>query len=309
MPERRGPRNRSIPIRGLTALFAGVVLGAVLVYAQEPRQRPEEPAGGPPRTGEQAPAPDGQAAVDPKLAERVAANMQASMKRLGRYCWRQQIVEEKITSSGGVSDSEERLEYVCHVDRVPIYKQLTINGKPTGQKAGDPWPEITDDANWRQQVQRAAQRHERYHQLIGQVPSAFNFAHVGEEMIEDRPVDIYHLTPKPGYRPVSRATEMLKHVEARAWVDRQAASVVRLEAAVLRDFNMWGGLALKVYKGGRYEIRQRPAGGVWLPYFAEERYRARVALFKHIGYHQRVERSEFMPSQLRSKKVTKARTD
>lgn len=231
--------------------------------------------------------------IDPALLAQVVANQQAAMKRLEEYCYRQTILEEKLNNQGGVVWGEQRDEVVCHCDGVPLYKQLVINGRPTGQRETDPWPVIRDDQNWQKQVRRAAEKSQRYAQIIAEVPKAFEFTLLGEEHFEERPAQVYQLTPKPGYRPISRPTEMLRHVSGRAWIDPASATLLRLVAQVQSDFDMWGGLVLKVRKGGAYEMRQRAVNGAWLPYYTEERWHARIALIKHLAQHVRLERSDF----------------
>ncbi len=236
------------------------------------------------------------AAPDASLITRIVANQQAAMKRLLQFCFRQRILEEKLRDDGRVKETEEREELVCHLDGVPLYKQLLINGQPTGQRKTDPWPDIRKDNNWQKQVQRAAKRHQRYQTMIGEVPKAIDFERVGERMVEGRRTVLYRLTPKPSYRSKSRATELLRHITALSWVDPESAHVVRFQAQVKRDFNVWGGVLLKVRQGATMEVRQRPVNGVWLPYFAEERWHARIGLIKNQGYHKRVERTDFRPA-------------
>ena len=185
---------------------------------------------------------------------------------------------------------------VCHLDGVPLYKQLLINGKPTDQRETDPWSPIHNNDNWQKQVRRAAKRHQRFQVMIGEVPKAIDFTRLSEQVVDGRRTVLYRLTPKPGYRSTSRATELLKHITALCWVEPESAHVVRVQAQVERDFNIWAGLLLKVRRGATLEMRQRPVNGLWLPYFAEERWHLRIGLVKHQGYHKRVERDEFRPA-------------
>ncbi len=243
--------------------------------------------------------PDGSSdGADPAWVARLAANQQAAMRRVAESCFRQHIIEEKLNSEDQIIRREERNELVCYREGVPLYKQLVINGRATGQRENDGWPPARADENWRKEVRRAAERAERFRQIIAEVPKAFDFTRLGEETVDGRPTVVYRLTPKPGYQATSRPTEMLKRVTGRAWVDAGSAHMVRLVAVVEQDFDLWGGLVLKVRKGGTYELRQKPMNGVWMPYFAEERWHARIALFKHLGHHLRAERTDFHPAAL-----------
>ena len=237
--------------------------------------------------------------ADPALVERLVQNQRAAMKRVEQYLFRQHALDERLNEDRSVKRREEREEIVCFYDGVPLYKQLVINGRATGQRETDPWPSIKRDENWRKQVRRFDERRARYDRIIAEVPKAFSFTFEGEEAVDGHPATVYRLTPKPGYRATSRETEMLKHVTARAWVDERAGHMLRLAATVERDFDMWGGLLLKVHKGATYELCQKPFQGMWLPYFAEERWSVRIGLFKFLGQHLRTERSDFRPNPLK----------
>ena len=236
------------------------------------------------------------AAADASLIPRMVANQQVTMMRLLEVCFRQRILEEKLHGDDRIKKQEEREELVCHLDGVPLYRRLAINGQPTGESETDPWPEIRKDDKWQKQVQRSAKRRQRLQEMIGEVRKAMDFTRLGERTVEGQRTVLYRLTPKPGYQSKSRATELLKHVTALSWVDPESANMVRFQAQVTSDFNVWGGLVLKVRRGATMEVRQKLIDGVWLPYFAEERWQARIGLIKHRGYHQRVERTDFHPA-------------
>ena len=242
------------------------------------------------------PAPAPRPVDDLAFFTRVAANQSSTLKRLETFCFHQKFLMEKLSGDGDVQRREQRVDLVCHYDGVPLYRFLVISGKPTGARDSDPWPGIKRDENWRKQVNRAAERRERFAELLAEIPKAFTFTEQSKEIVDGIPTTVYLLRPKPGYKPISRTTEMLKHVTGRIWIHHESAQLVRLSATVEEDFNLWGGLALKVYKGATYEIWQRPIKGVWLPVFAEERWRARIGLIKTTAQHQRTERYDFFPN-------------
>ena len=213
---------------------------------------------------------------------------------LQRHCYVQRILQEEPGDDPG-RKREERLEEVCFREGVPIYKQLVINGRPTGRKAEDPFPPPGNPEDWRKRVERVRETRKRDRELMGQVERAFRFQYVAESALEERPVWVVDLVPRPEYQATSRATEMLKHVAVRIWVDQETHHLAMLRARVESDFNIWGGLVAKVRRGGTFELRLKPFQGVWLPYFQELRWEIRIALVKNIGEHVRLERSDFRP--------------
>jgi hypothetical protein len=233
---------------------------------------------------------------DPAFINQLVAHQQQAMRALTNYCYQQSYLYEKLDDDDKVQRRDARLEVMCHDEGVPRSRALAIDGKPTGAKADDPWPPMARDENWKRRQREAAERSSRFQEIISEIPRAMIFTRVGEQVEDGRATTLYRLTPNPKYQPRSRTTELLKHVSGQAWLDLGAAQMVRVTAVVDSDFNLWGGLALRVFKGGSYELRQRPVNGVWLPWYAEERWHARIVLFKHIAQHQRIERSDFKPA-------------
>lgn len=213
-------------------------------------------------------------------------------ENLEKHCFLQRILKEPPGEESR-SRREERLEEVCFRQGTPVYKVLTINGKPTGNKAGEPLAPPANPNDWRKRVERAQERRKRNRELLEQVLQAFRFQAVAESVLEGRPVVVVDMAPRPEFQATSRTTEMLKHVKGRIWIDRQTHHTMLFKAVVDSDFNIWGGLMAKVRRGATFELRQKPFNGVWFPYFQETRWEARVALVKNIGEHERLERLDF----------------
>lgn len=269
----KGP---ALPIRFLLALLV-VTLTCTASQAK-------------PRSQNQLQAPDA------AFINRLVANQTTALKALENYCYHQDYLNEKLSETGEIQRRDQRFEILCHQEGGLRSRPLTIGGKPTGAHDEDPWPPLKKDSGWLNQRARLAERNKRWLEQVSEVPRAAIFTPIREEVIDGRTTTLFRLTPNPQYKPKTRVGEMLTHLSGQAWLDMREAQMVRMIVGNDSDFDLMGGLLLKVRKGGSFEMRQRPFNGVWLTWYQEERWHARIALVKNIGQHQRLERSGFKPA-------------
>lgn len=209
---------------------------------------------------------------------------------LSRHCFIMRIHQEE-PGEGPNRRKEDRLEQVCFRDGAPVYKYLEINGRPTGVKLEDPFP--PPDENWPRRAEKVREGRKTQIDVMQQCLKAFNFSYVADAVIDGRAATVIDVKPNPHYQAVSRTTEMLKSVTGRVWIDKQTGYLLKGQATTFRDFRLWGGLLIKIKEGAHFEIRQKPFGSTWLPYFLEQRWEGRVAMVKKIGDHYRLERFDF----------------
>jgi hypothetical protein len=135
--------------------------------------------------------------------------------------------------------------------------------------------------------------HER-NELVSELRKAYIFAWQGREVRNGRPVVKFHMEPNPSYQPTSTKTEMFSHAKATVWVDEHTSHVVRLEVELISDIPFYGGLAAKVYRGGKMVIEQSEVEpGVWLPSLYQYDFSFRKFIFPS-EYHERVEASHYV---------------
>ena len=123
-----------------------------------------------------------------------------------------------------------------------------------------------DDPRQKKAVEKARKRARERAELTDAVLQAFTFTWLGRESRSGRAAAKLLLEPNPDYHPVSRNAALFKRVRATAWVEESSAQLMRIEAEMIRDFSIGGGLVGKVYRGGRFVMDQAEvAPGVWLP--------------------------------------------
>ena len=123
-------------------------------------------------------------------------------------------------------------------------------------------------------------RRERFQRSVQEIPDAFDFRLVGEEMVRTRPVYVIEALPHPGYQPVDRHSKLFTQVNARLWIDKTDFRWARVEAELL-DTLSFGWILLRIHAGSRVVLTQmREADGAWLPERTWYRVSFRVGLIK-----------------------------
>lgn len=123
-------------------------------------------------------------------------------------------------------------------------------------------------------------RRERFQRSVQEIPDAFDFRLVGEEMVRSRPVYVIEAVPHPGYQPVDRYSKLFTQVKAKLWIDKADFRWARIEAELL-DTMSFGWILLRIHAGSRVALTQvRGADGAWLPERTWYRVSFRVGLVK-----------------------------
>jgi hypothetical protein len=74
----------------------------------------------------------------------------------------------------------------------------------------------------------------------------------------------FTFTPKPGFSPPTRESQVYRGMTGTVWVSLKAERLVRIEGVLTKDVSFGWGIFGKLDKGGRYEIEQKQTSrGVW----------------------------------------------
>jgi hypothetical protein len=124
----------------------------------------------------------------------------------------------------------------------------------------------------------------RDHTVIQQMTAAFNFQLVGKRLVNGHNVYVIKATPRQGYKPVDRDSQVLTGMEGTLWIDQNTFQWVKVEAHVIHPVRIEGFLA-EVEPGTKFELEKRPVtGNIWLPSHYSMKSNAKVLLmFPHRG--------------------------
>jgi hypothetical protein len=114
--------------------------------------------------------------------------------------------------------------------------------------------------------------------------SAFDYQLVAKRRLNGFRVYVLTATPRHGYKPIDRDSEVLTGMEGTMWIDQKTFQWVKVEAHVIHPVRIEGFLA-EVEPGTRFEVEKRPiSGDIWLASRYSMRSNAKVLLlFPHRG--------------------------
>ena len=114
--------------------------------------------------------------------------------------------------------------------------------------------------------------------------SAFDFRLIGMRRLNGYRVYELKATPRPGYKPIDRDSEVLTGMEGTMWIDQKTFQWVKVEAHVIHPVKIEGFLAV-VEPGTRFEVEKRPVSSdIWLASHYSMSSNAKVLmLFPHRG--------------------------
>lgn len=175
------------------------------------------------------------------------------------------------------------------------YEQLTaVNGKNLSGAKQKEEQEKYENAATARQHESADQRSRRIakyqadrkrdHTLMQQMVSAFDYHLIGKRNLNGFRVYVLKATPRRGYKPIDRDSQVLIGMEGTMWIDQKTFQWVKVEAHVIHPVRIEGFLA-EVEPGTRFEVEKRPVtGNIWLASHYSMRANAKILLlFPHRG--------------------------
>jgi hypothetical protein len=141
--------------------------------------------------------------------------------------------------------------------------ELSSEGRGDGaEKPGDPSEPPGEQHRKIAQYEKERQRDQR---LIDEFTGAMNFTLAGTDVMNGRNVFVVEATPRSGYVPRSRETQVLSAARGRLWIDQVSFHFVKVQAEVFRPVMIVGVLA-RIEPGTRFELEETPVGdsGIWL---------------------------------------------
>lgn len=169
----------------------------------------------------------------------------------------------------------EKTYEVTMIAGSPYNKLIAMNGeKLSPVQAAQEDRKLAEETNRRRnessaakQKRIAAYQKERHqdHALMSEMVKAFDFKMSGEDTINGHRCFVLDATPKAGYNPPSRETQVLTGMRGTMWVDLQAYQWAKVHAEVFRPVT-FGLFFAQVKPGTQFTLEQNPVrGNLWLP--------------------------------------------
>jgi hypothetical protein len=147
----------------------------------------------------------------------------------------------------------DRTYSVTMLEGSPYERLIAVNGKnlsPAQQKGEQEKYEKTVAARQHESADQRSRRIAKYqaerkrdHALIRQMISAFDYRLVGRHTLNGFRVYVLKATPRRGYKPIDRDSEVLTSMEGTMWIDQKTFQWVKVEAHVIHPVRIESFLA------------------------------------------------------------------
>ena len=214
----------------------------------------------------------------------VVAATERKWQAQDRYTHVERDEDRRLDSDGQVKSINVDVSRIILFNGAPFEQFLEHNGRPLspqeeaqqGQKIEKQKHETPQDREER----LAKERENR--SLIRELPAAFEFQLIGEDVVNGRPAYVLQATPRPGYQPRGKYGRIFSKVEGRLWVDEQDLGWVRIEGQVIQPFSL-GVFLARVQRGSQIAMEQtRLADGIWMPARIDVRASAKLLFVKSL---------------------------
>jgi hypothetical protein len=176
----------------------------------------------------------------------------------------------------------------------PYQRLIEVNGHPLPAAEQKQEQEKYDKAVAERQHESPEKRSQRIAKyqverkrdrtLVEQMTIAFDFHLAGKRVLNGYKVYVLNATPRKGYKPPDRDSEVLTGMQGTLWIDQRTFQWVKVEAHVIRPVRIEGFLA-QVEPGTRFEVEKRPVTtDIWMATHFSMKSNAKVMLlFPHRG--------------------------
>jgi hypothetical protein len=226
------------------------------------------------------------------------------------YKIRDQIRE--LDPAGGVKSVHSTLDEVLYIGGKRYFRPLEKDGKPIASRQAKKEQAKLDraaaDASRLTQAEhdkRIADEERDIAKRRAQfkdVPDAYDFQFLGEDVIAGRAAYEISATPRAGFH--GELQGILRNLEGTLWIDKQDLNWVKFEAEVLKPFSL-GWFLARVGEGTHlsYEL-MRVNDELWVPKDVSLKAEARLALLKKVNVEQEITFSDYRKFQTDSRIVS-----
>jgi hypothetical protein len=214
----------------------------------------------------------------------IAATQRHWQERL-QYTYLERDANRRRDIDGRVKSEDVEISRTILVNDAPFEQFVERNGQPLSA-----WEERTQNEALdklkretpQQRTERVRQRQEETASLVLEVPKAFDFQFVGQEVINGRAAYVLHAIPHPGYQARGRYGRLFSKVEGKLWIDRQDLVWIKVDGQVIQPFST-GLFLVRLLRGSQITVEQtRVDDGIWMPVRVEVRAAAKIFMLKSL---------------------------
>ncbi len=216
------------------------------------------------------------------------------------YTYVERDEDRRRDSEGRVKSEDVDVSRTILVNGVPFEQLVEHNGQPPSAEEQRKYKEKLDKLKRETAEQRAERLHKQEEEnvsLVREVPKAFDFQLVGEEVVRGRPAYVLQAAPRPNYHPQGKYGKMFSKVAGKLWVDKQDLGWIKVDGQVIQPFSM-GLFLVRMLRGSHITMEQaRLDDGIWMPERVEVRAAAKIFFIKSLVVERVLTYSEYKLAQ------------
>jgi len=236
------------------------------------------------------------------VASSIAATQRHWQARL-HYTYVERDEDRRRDSEGRVKSDDVDTSRTILVNGVPVEVLVEHNGRPPTPEEERKYKEKIEKLKRetaQQRAERLRKQEEENTSLVREVPKAFDFQLVGEEVVRGRPAYVLDATPRPDYHAQGKYGKMFSKVAGKLWIDKQDLGWIKVDGQVIQPFSM-GLFLVRMLRGSHITMEQeRVDNGIWMPERVEVRAAAKIFFIKSLVVERVLTYSEYKLAQDRS---------
>jgi len=205
------------------------------------------------------------------------------------YTYLERDENRRRDSAGHVKSQDVNVSRTILVNGVPFDELVEHNGKPPS--SGEERKQKAKLEKLKRETPEARAlllrtQEEETASIVREVPKAFDFQLVGEELVNGRPAYVLQATPHPGYHAHGKYASMFPNVAGRLWVDKQDLGWIKVAGQVIHPFSM-GLFLVRLLGGSQIKMEQtRVNDGIWMPERVEVQAVAKIFFVKNLSINR-----------------------
>jgi hypothetical protein len=234
------------------------------------------------------------------VEDSIAATRRSWQARL-QYTYMKRDEDRRRDAAGRVQSEDIIVSRTVLINGVPFDQLVEHNGKPPSAE------EVRKEREKRDRLKRETAEHraERLRNLeaenallVEEVPKAFDFQLISEDVVNGRLAYVLQATPHPAYRARGKYGKMLPKLQGRLWIDKRDLAWIKVDGEVMQPLSM-GLFLVRVLRGSHITMEQiRIDDGIWMPERVGVRAAAKIFFVKDLIVDRSLSYSEYKWEQV-----------
>jgi hypothetical protein len=214
------------------------------------------------------------------------------------YGFSERVDARRLDPQGRLKSKDVKIYDVMLLEGSPYRRLVALDDRPLPPGEEQQEQEKLARSTAERQHETAAERAQRLaeydrrpewqREAWRELPEAFDFRLVAEELWNGHGLYVIDATPRQGYQARSRTAKVLAHLQGKLWVDKRDFHLVKAEVEVVTTIAV-GLFLVRLAKGSHAAFEQtRVNDEVWLPRQVRAFVSARLGLLKVLRIEQEI---------------------